>query len=118
MDSRIFTDYTDYTGCKDCTDVYTSYDTSTSSPITKDEKITSLENEIAMLHNDLWNYKNELERLMEIVSEFQHIYKERTHQTELEINTMYENLNRHVNSFHAMLIIGNKDGEKSESNIS
>ena len=102
MDNRIYTD--------------ASCDASTSSPLSKDEKIANLENEIIMLNSDLYNYKNELERLTEIVSEFQHIYTERTHQTELEINTMYENLNRHINSFHAMLIVKNKE-DKDESNI-
>ena len=87
------------------------------SSLVENEEMQQLKNEIAMLNNDLYTCRNDLERLKEIVSEFQYIYQQNTHQTELEINTLYNNLSNHTNSFHAMLIIGNKDGEKGESNI-
>jgi predicted RNase H-like nuclease (RuvC/YqgF family) len=74
-------------------------------------EIKNLQFDLNDCKSELIGYKHDLERAMEIISEFQGLVSESLRQNECEINFLYDNLDNHTKAYHAMLIIGNKKDE-------
>lgn len=82
------------------------------------EEILRLQNEIATLNTTIYELKGDVERCMDIIARFQELScckmnqnENKIYMLEDEMCMLSEELNKHVNSLHAMLIIGNKKDE-------
>ena len=72
------------------------------------EEILRLQDEIVRLNTTIYELKGDVERCMDIIARFQELACCKMNQNEDEIYMLSETLDKHVNSLHTMLIIGNK----------
>ena len=78
----------------------------------------SLEEQIDSLRNQVHELNFALNRCIDILNQFQHTSSDYIHYIDDKTDIISQELTKHTDSFHAMLIIGNNKEEKNESNIS
>jgi predicted RNase H-like nuclease (RuvC/YqgF family) len=81
------------------------------------ERISNLENTIYNLNNEIEYLHQENDRLSAMIQDLYEMIRDESYQSKDSIRELQCHLYNHEHSFHAMLIIGNKE-KKDESNIS
>lgn len=87
------------------------YSSEASESSSLEEQIIELKGEIAILNSELGHYINAFNALQENLADYENYILSK-------VDTAIDAVKEHSDSFHAMLIIGNKGGNKDENNIS
>lgn len=89
-------------------------------PCLTEEELNELtpEDQIALLKEEVANLGEALSRCINIVNTLQHTVAEYMHYMDRQVDVTRYELDNHRGSFHSMLIIGNKEEKKDESDIS